>query len=58
MLEGSFANLVGGAPGDYGFTLFGRHGALDHALASTGLQDDITGAAEWHINSDELVFLD
>src|SRR5262249_38956590 len=36
----------------------GQSGYLDHALASPGLADQVTGAAEWHINADEPVALD
>ena len=34
------------------------YGALDYALASASLVDQITGAAEWHINADEAVIFD
>ncbi|MEM6255563.1 MAG: ExeM/NucH family extracellular endonuclease [Cyanobacteria bacterium P01_D01_bin.156] len=33
-------------------------GALDYALATSSLADQITGAAEWHINADESVIFD
>lgn len=58
LLDGGYAHLVGGAPDEYGFTFFGQQGALDHALASGGLEGEVTGAAEWHVNADEPVFLD
>ena len=42
----------------YSFNFNGESGYLDHALASTSLRPQVTGAAEWHINSDEPVVLD
>ena len=38
----------------YSFVFKGLSGRLDHALASPGLAARTTGAAEWHVNSDEL----
>jgi predicted extracellular nuclease len=37
----------------YSYVFDGRSGALDHALASSGLARYVTGAAHWHINADE-----
>ena len=34
------------------------YGALDYALASPTLVDQITGAEEWHINADEAIIFD
>ncbi len=42
----------------YSFSFNGESGYLDHALASPSLTPQVTGAAEWHINSDEPVVLD
>lgn len=42
----------------YSFIYYGQCGALDHALATKALADDITGVATWHINADEPRFLD
>ena len=42
----------------YSFVFDGQLGYLDHALASEGLVDEITGATEWHINADEPDLLD
>lgn len=39
--------------GSYSFVFEGRAGALDHVLASRSLVDQVTGVAEWHINTDE-----
>lgn len=37
----------------YTYAYDGQLGYLDHAFASAGLQDQVTGAAVWHINVDE-----
>ncbi|MEP4195853.1 MAG: ExeM/NucH family extracellular endonuclease [Aliishimia sp.] len=37
----------------YSFVFDGQRGALDQAVASTGLADNVTGLTEWHINADE-----
>jgi VCBS repeat-containing protein len=37
----------------YSFVFDGQRGSLDHALASDGIADAVTGLAEWHINADE-----
>jgi hypothetical protein len=58
LADTGYAHLVGGGSEDYGFTFFGAQGALDHAFASPALASQVTGAAEWHINADEPVFLD
>ncbi|CAM3675560.1 ExeM/NucH family extracellular endonuclease [Deinococcus frigens] len=42
----------------YSYQFDGQFGYLDHALASAGLQSQVTGITEWHINSDEPVVLD
>jgi predicted extracellular nuclease len=42
----------------YGYTFEGQWGYLDHALASADLLPLVTGAAPWHINSDEPIVLD
>jgi uncharacterized protein len=44
--------------GSYSFAFDGQWGSLDHALASTGLAEQVTGAADWHINADEPSVLD
>ena len=44
--------------GAYSFLFDGQSGYLDHALASASLASQVTGATEWHINSDEPVVLD
>jgi uncharacterized protein len=42
----------------YSFQFNGQWGSLDHALASGSLNSQVTGAAKWHINSDEPTVLD
>ena len=42
-----------GSENAYSYVFSGEFGYLDHALASSGLAAAVTGAAEWHINSDE-----
>jgi predicted extracellular nuclease len=55
-----FTNLVSFFQGPYAYSYVfdGQFGYLDHALASTSLLPQITGAADWHINSDEPDVLD
>lgn len=42
----------------YSYTFDGQAGYLDHALANASMSSQITGAADWHINSDEPDVLD
>jgi len=42
----------------YSFVFQGQSGRLDHVLATPQLNSQVTGAAEWHINADEPIFLD
>ncbi|HKH45238.1 MAG TPA: ExeM/NucH family extracellular endonuclease [Thermoanaerobaculia bacterium] len=55
-----FTNLIDQFHGAfaYSYTFDGQAGYLDHALASTSLSGQVTGAADWHINSDEPDVLD
>jgi uncharacterized protein len=55
-----FTNLIALFQGlyAYSYTFDGQAGYLDHALASSSLLPQITGAADWHINSDEPDVLD
>lgn len=39
--------------GAHTHSYLGTYGALDHAFGSTAMQDLVTGAQVWHINSDE-----
>ena len=60
LLSAGFTNLIeqfnGASAYSYGFG--GQWGYLDHALASTSLRAQVTGATEWHINADEPSVLD
>lgn len=42
----------------YTYVFFGESGTLDYALASASLLPQVTGMANWHINSDEPRALD
>ena len=55
-----FTNLIAHFQGTYAYsyTFDGQAGYLDHALASASLLSQVTGAADWHINSDEPDVLD
>lgn len=44
--------------GGYSYQFDAQFGHLDHAMASTGLHTQITGAQSWHNNADEPIFLD
>ena len=49
---------TGYADGAYSFNFFGQSGYVDHALASAGMADGISGADFWHVNADEPRALD
>jgi predicted extracellular nuclease len=42
----------------YSFLFDGQLGYLDHALANDTLLGQVTDAAEWHVNADEVVLFD
>ncbi|GBF07955.1 endonuclease/exonuclease/phosphatase [Deinococcus aerius] len=42
----------------YSYQFGGLFGYLDHALASTNLDTQVTGITEWHINADEPTLID
>ncbi len=42
----------------YSFVFDGQSGRLDHALASSSLNSQVTDVTEWHINADEPRILD
>jgi uncharacterized protein len=50
-----YVNLIAEYQGAYAYsyTFDGQAGYLDHALANTKMAAQVTGAADWHINSDE-----
>ena len=45
-------------PESYGYVFDGLLGHLDHALATTSLADQVTGAGGWKINADEVPLFD
>jgi predicted extracellular nuclease len=55
-----YTNLISHFHGAYAYsyTFDGQAGYLDHALANASIFAQITGAADWHINSDEPDVLD
>lgn len=55
-----FTNLISHFQGAYAYsyTFDGQAGYLDHALANASLLAQTSGAADWHINSDEPDVLD
>ena len=55
-----FTNLARqfGGLGAYSYVFDGESGYLDHALASSSLAAQATGATHWHINADEPIALD
>ena len=55
-----YTNLIAMEQGTYAYsyTFDGMAGYLDHAIGNASFTDQVTGAAEWHINSDEPTVLD
>lgn len=55
-----FTNLINAFVGAnaYSYVFDGQSGYLDHALATSTLTGQATGATEWHINADEPIALD
>ena len=60
LIDSDFTNLVKAFNGDYtySYTFDGLVGYLDHSLANSSLITQITGATEWHINTDEPAVID
>jgi predicted extracellular nuclease len=60
LLAGGYTDLVREFQGEYAYSYVfdGQLGYLDHALAGSGLVDEVSGATEWHINADEPDILD
>lgn len=58
--DAGFTNLVETFLGKdaYSYVFDGQWGYLDHALGSASLVDQVTGVADFHINSDEPAILD
>ena len=60
-LEGAgYTDLLAafGGSAAYSFLFDGQLGYLDHALASSALLTQVTGATTWHINADEVPLFD
>jgi len=55
-----YTDLVYAFEGEYAYSYVfdGQVGYLDHALASAGLTDEVTGVTTWHINADEADLID
>ena len=60
ILAGEDVDLVNSFLGEdaYGYVFGGQTGYLDHALASSTLNADVTGLTIWHINADEPDLID
>jgi predicted extracellular nuclease len=52
------AGMVSLINNSYSFVFDGASGSLDHAIATSALVPQVTGANKWHINADEPVSLD
>lgn len=50
-----YTDLAGESGGEYAYSYVfdGQYGYLDYAMSSSSLTPQVTGATEWHINSDE-----
>jgi hypothetical protein len=60
LVSAGYTNLVrkyGGLTA-YSYVFQGESGYLDHALATSSLEAQVSGATEWHINPDEPTVLD
>ncbi|MBK9148536.1 MAG: ExeM/NucH family extracellular endonuclease [Flavobacteriales bacterium] len=58
MRASGLIDMIAGVPEPYSYRYADRSGSLDHAFAIPAMADAITGAAVWHINSDEPPNLD
>ncbi|MFN3875472.1 MAG: ExeM/NucH family extracellular endonuclease, partial [Flavobacteriales bacterium] len=58
MRAAGLVDLVTAVPQPYTYQFGDAFGSLDHAFATTAMADAVTGAAVWHINSDEPAGLD
>ncbi len=56
LAQSGYNNLL--SQTSYSYVFDGQTGSLDHALASTSLAAQVTGAEKWHINADEPSVLD
>lgn len=55
LLAGGLNNLLSNV---YSYVFDGQSGSLDHALVSSSLLNQVTGADKWHINADEPIAKD
>ena len=53
-----FTDLAESFGGQYSFAFSEQWGTLDYVMANASLTSQVTGAAEWHVNSDEPDALD
>jgi predicted extracellular nuclease len=60
IVAGGYTDLIKKYGGEYAYSYVfdGQVGYLDHGLASSSLVRQVTGAGDWHINSDEPTILD
>ena len=58
LANAGFVDLASMQDDSYSFVFDGQWGYLDYALASPSLASQVTGAAEYHINADEVPVLD
>ncbi|MFT5196284.1 MAG: putative extracellular nuclease, partial [Candidatus Promineifilaceae bacterium] len=60
LINGDYTDLENQFGGEYAYSYVfgGQLGYLDYALANSDLLPEVTGAAAWHINSDEPDLLD
>ncbi|MCH9695446.1 MAG: ExeM/NucH family extracellular endonuclease [Gammaproteobacteria bacterium] len=58
MRNAGLSNLLDSQATPYSFVFDGQAGALDHALVSASLVNQVAGVTEWHINADEPQLLD
>jgi hypothetical protein len=56
MTANGYSSLVSAS--SYSFLFMNEWGSLDHALSTSALAGQVTGAAKWYINSDEPRSLD
>ncbi|GAB3223805.1 hypothetical protein GCM10027423_59200 [Spirosoma arcticum] len=56
LTDAGFASLRPNS--DYSYAFNGQFGFLDYALANASLTAQVSGSADWHINSDEPIILD
>ncbi len=59
LTDGGLTNVISrNIASPYSYTFDGESGYIDHVLASADLTDQITGIAEWHVNTDEPSVID